>query len=157
MNVIFTVTISFAIGGACGFFFKEIIKPYWEHRLARRRGIEAVRITQKTQATASFRAAFAPALAAIDISKKVRTRKQLPSDIDVTLWNALLKQAVEIELFRPYVPEEAHTAYQEAWDKYVEEAGNYGFVATTFREDVDDPWKVFEELIHGILQFAHEK
>jgi hypothetical protein len=38
----------------------------------------------------------------------------------------------------------------------IEEAGNHGFVATTFRTDVDDPWKIFEDLIHDILHFADE-
>jgi len=150
------IIISFSIGSACGFFFKEVIKPYIEHRLARRRGIEAINTTQQRQAVASFRAAFAPTIAVIDISKKVRTRNQLPSDIDNALWSALLKQAIEIELFRPYIPKQTLATYQEAWDKYIEEAGNYGFETTTFRTDIDNPWKVFEDLIHNILQFADE-
>lgn len=154
IKIVIYIIASFSIGSIVGFFYRDIIKPYIEHRLARHRGIEAIRITQKMQVIASFRAAFAPTLAVIDVSKKVRTRNQLPSDIDTALWNALLKQATEIELLRPYISKQTRTAYQEAWDKYIEEAGNYGFETTTFRTDVDNPCKIFEDLIHDILQFA---
>ena len=146
-------TITFSLGAIIGWIIREIVSD----RLARDRSIETIRITQKMQAIASFRAAFAPTLAVIDVSKKVRTRGKLPSDIDSALWAALLNQATEIELFRPYIPPKKQAAYQEAWDKYIEEAGNYGLEATTFRTDIDDPWKVFEDLIHDILHFAKEK
>jgi ABC-type thiamine transport system substrate-binding protein len=146
------IIISTIIGGAIGIF--GIYFGYW---LTRSDSREIIRITEFNKARASFRSAFAPTLAVIDISKKVRTRNQLPTDIDTALWGALLKQATEIELFRPYVAKKTQDTYQEAWDKYLEEAGNYGFEATTFRTDIDNPWKVFEDLIHNILQFAKEK
>lgn len=149
--------IIFISGSAVGGIIVYIFKTFIEHELASYRGIKTIRITQKMQAIASFRAAFAPTLAVIDVSKKVRTRNQLPSDIDNALWNALLKQATEIELFRPYIPKEKQVAYQKAWDKYIEEAGNYGFEATTFRTDIDDPCKIFEDLIHEILQFTDKE
>jgi ABC-type thiamine transport system substrate-binding protein len=132
-----------------------LIRTFIENRLAIDRIKTNIEITQKTQAIASFRAAFAPTLAVIDVSKKVRTRNPLPSDIDTALLNALLKQAIEIELFRPYIPPKKQVVYQKAWDKYIEEAGNYGFEPTAFRTDIDDdPRKVFEDLIHNILRFA---
>jgi hypothetical protein len=108
----------------------------------------------------NLRAAFAPSLAVIYLAKKHRNYpgdEVPPFNVDSFLKESLLSQAAAIEVFRPHVPKSEMAAYQEAWEKYRYEVWNYGFETTTFRSDIDDPWKVFEDLLHGILQFATPK
>lgn len=124
------------------------------HYLTKSRNTDEREIAERLKAAASFRAAFAPTLAVVKLSKKHRSTTEPLHYVDSTIRGAVLRQAAEIELFRLHVPKCSSNAYQEAWDNYLEEAWNYGWLATTFRTDVDDPWKVFEDLIHDILRFA---
>ena len=124
------------------------------HYLAKARAAEERQISEQAKAAASFRAAFAPTLAAIDFSKKHRNSDAPPLDVDEALKKAFFQQATEFELFRPYVPKNKQKDYQKKWDEYYEEVWNYGFVATTFNTDIEDPWKVYKDLIHGLLQFT---
>lgn len=146
------ILFSGAIGGVLGYLLKSQI----DHRLAIARIYETARVTEFNKAVASIRAAFAPSLAFIYLAKKHGSTHEVP-DVDAFLKNALPELAAAIEIFRPFVPKSESTVYQEAWEKYRYEVWNYGFDATTFREDIDDPEKVFEDLIHNILQFAEPK
>ena len=139
------------IGGFLGYFLRLFI----EHRLAITRIKENIRITEFNKAAAKFRSAFAPALAFIYLAKKHGSTKEIP-DVNKFLREALLCHASAIEDFRIFVPKSKGTIYQEIWEKYRYEVWNYGFETTTFRTDINDPWKVFEDLIHNILQFADE-
>lgn len=140
------------IGGFLGYFLRIFI----EHRLAIDRIKKNIKITEYTRATAKFRAAFAPALAFIYLAKKHGSTHETP-DVNKFLREALLCHASAIEEFRIFIPEGKRTTYQEAWEKYRYEVWNYGFEATTFRTDVGDPWRVFEDLIHKILLFTEVK
>jgi len=151
-----TFLVGSVFGGVITYFFKALYENY----LALSRSIEVIRITETNKGAAEIRSAFAPALATIYLAKKHRHYpgdEVPPFDVDKFLKEALLGQAAAIEVFRPYIPESKRTAYQAAWEKYRYEVWNYGFEATTFRTDIDDPWKVFEDLIHDILQFAEVK
>ncbi len=153
-------TIIFLSGSATGGVIVYFFKSLYEHYLALSRSIEVLRITESNKAAADIRGAFAPALAILYLAKKHRNYSGdtvPPFDVDRSLKEALLTQASAIEVFRPDVSESKRTAYQEAWEKYRYEVFNYGFDTTTFRTDVDDAWKVFEDFIHAILQFAEIK
>lgn len=138
-----------SIGGVLGYLLKTQI----DHRLAISRIYETARVAEFNKAAASFRAAFAPSLAFIYLAKKHGSTHEVP-DVDAFLRKTLLELAAAIEVFRPFISNNRGVAYQEAWEKYRFEVWNYGFESTIFRSDVDDPWKVFEDLIHDILQFA---
>jgi hypothetical protein len=143
-------------GGVVIYFFRALYENY----LALSRSIEVLRITERNKAAADIRAAFAPALATIYLAQKHRHYpgdEVPPFDVDRFLKETLLNQAAAIEIFRSHVPETNGTAYQETWEKYRYEVWNYGFDTTTFRTDVENPWKVFEDLIHDILRFAEFK
>lgn len=108
----------------------------------------------------NLRAEFAPSLAVLYLAKNHSNYPAdtvPPFDVDSSLKEALLKQAAAIEVFRPHVPKSKRPEYQEAWEKYRYEVWNYGFASTEFRSDIDNPWKVFEDLIHNILQFSEQK
>jgi hypothetical protein len=138
-----------SIGGILGYLLKTQI----DHRLAITRIHETIRVTEIAKAIASFRAAFAPSLAFIYLAKNHGSTHEAP-DVDGFLRNTLPELAAAVELFRPFVPKRNSTAYQEAWERYRYEVWNYGFDATTLRADVDNPWKVFEDLVNNILLSA---
>ena len=153
-------TIIFLSGGVTGGLIVYFFKALYEHYLALSRSIEVLRITESNKAAADIRGAFAPALAILYLAKKHRNYSGdtvPPFDVDRSLKEALLTQASAIEVFRPHVPEGQRTEYQEAWEKYRYEVFNYGFDTTTFRTDIDNAWKIYEDLIHCILQFAEIK
>ncbi|MFZ3138360.1 MAG: hypothetical protein WA126_13335 [Thermodesulfovibrionales bacterium] len=152
--------VIFLSGGVTGGVIVYFFKALYEHYLALSRSIEVLRITESNKAAADIRGAFAPTLAILYLAKKHRNYSGdtvPPFDVDRSLKEALLTQASAIEIFRPHVSEDKRTAYQEAWEKYRYEVFNYGFDTTTFRTDVDDAWKVYEDHIHKILQFAEIK
>ena len=118
--------------------------------------IDLMKRQEFNKAVASFRSAFAPALAFIYLTKKHGSTHEVP-DVDKFLKDALLQHAAALEVFRIFIPESKRTAYQEAWEKYRYEVWNYGFGANSLRQDIDDPYGIYENLIHDILQFAKEK
>jgi len=147
------------IGGLLGAWIGGIISRKASREAvesSNQNAIDIMRGQERIKNIASIRAAFAPALSFIYLAKKHGSTHEVP-DVDKFLKDSLLSQAATIEKFRPFVAEGDRTAYQEAWEKYRYEVWNYGFEATTLRTDVDDPWKVFEDLIHNILQFSDDK
>jgi hypothetical protein len=125
-----------------------------------RAGTNLMKQQEFNKAITSIHAAFAPALAVIYLSRKhnhIQIDIAPPFDVDKFLKEALLGQASAIEVFRPHVPKSKRPEYQEAWEKYRYEVWDYGFLSTEFRSDVDDPGKIYEDLIHGVLQFAEMK
>lgn len=141
-----------ALGGILGYFSRLFI----EHRLEIDRIKKSIQITEFSKAAANFRAAFAPALSFIYLAKKHGSTHEVPN-VDKFLRDSILPQAAVIEVFRIFVPEGNRTAYQEAWEKYRYEVWNYGFDANSLRQDIDDPYVIYENLIHSILQFAKDK
>lgn len=137
------------IGGVLGYLLKTQI----DHRLAIARIYKTARVTEFNKAVASIRASFAPALAMIYLAKHHGSTHEVPN-VDAFLKKALPELAAAIEIFRAFISKDERTAYQNAWEKFRYEVWNYGFDATTLREDNDDPYEVFESLINGILQFA---
>ena len=152
MAEIVQIIFATSTGGILGYLFKTQI----EHRLAIARINENIRITEYNKATGQLRAAFALTLASIYLAKKHGKAEGSPPDVDKILRDAIPSHAAAVEMFRVFVPQSKRTPYQEAWEKYRYEVSNYGFDATTFREDVADPWKVFDDLIHNILLFADD-
>jgi len=109
------------------------------------------------RAVAGFHAAFAPALAQIDLSKRHGRSDVSPApDVEKFRSASLLEQATAIETFRVFVPESQKTKYQEAWENYRSEVA-FGFVTNSLREDIDDPHAMYDNLIHNILAFAKSK
>ena len=108
---------------------------------------------EKNMAIADFRAHFATALAHLYLTKKHGSRHEKP-EIDEILKGLIPNQSIAIEKFRPFVTPSSGTAYQEAWEKYRYEAWNYGFDANSLRQDISDPYMIYEKLIQNILQFA---
>jgi hypothetical protein len=144
----------FLFSGIIGGVFGYLLKTQIDHRLAIARIYETARITEFNKASASIRAAFAPALATIYLAKNHGSTHEVP-DVDAFLRKTLPDLAAAIEVFRPFVAKGNRAKYQEAWEKYRYDVWNYGFDATTLREDIDDdPHKIFENLIQDILQFA---
>jgi hypothetical protein len=135
-------------GGVLGYFIRIFI----DHRLAIGRLKENIRITETNKASSALRAAFAPALAFIYLAKKHGSTHEVP-DVDKFLKGALLSQAAEIEIFRPFVPKSDRTEYQEEWEKYRYEVWNYGFDANSMNDEVN-PHNVYREKIHNILNYA---
>jgi hypothetical protein len=148
------------VGGVIlGAILAGTIAYYYSKKLVlqtHRNAIEAIQITEHNKSVASFRAAFAPTLAKIYLVKKHGSSHEVPN-IDKFLKDSLLVHATAIEEFRVIVPKSERTAYQEAWEKYRYEVWNYGFDANSMRTDIDNPYDIFEVLIHNILQFAKEK
>lgn len=137
-------------GGILGY----LIRTQIEHRLALSRIIKGIEITNYNNSVASFRAAFAPALALIYLTKKQRRIDvtKLP-DVEQFLGDAMLAYATAVELFRAHVPDNKKEKYQEAWEAFRDEVA-FGFVTTSMREDISDPHGMYEKLIHDILAFA---
>jgi len=136
------------------------IAYYYSRKLVlqtHRNAIETIQISEHNKSVASFRAAFAPALAFLYLAKKQKTPSEGITEIDKFLRDSISGHATAIEEFRFFVPKSERTAYQQAWEKYRYEVCNYGFDAENFRTDVDKPYETFENLIHNILQFAKEK
>jgi hypothetical protein len=159
-KIMIDYVITFLSGGIFGGVVIYFFKARYEHYLALSRSIEVIRIQETGKSAAEIRSAFAPALATLYLAKKRRnylTDEVPPFNADIYIKEALSGQAAAIEIFRPHVPESKRIAYQEAWEKYRYEVWNYGFEAESLRTDVDDPWKIFEDLIHSILQFANDE
>jgi hypothetical protein len=147
------------IGGLLGAWIGGIISRKASREAvesSNQNAIDIMRGQERIQNVASLCAAFAPTLSFIYLAKKHGSTHEIP-DVDKFIRDSLLNQATAIELFRPFVSESDSDTYQEAWEKYRYEVWNYGFDTTTFRTDVDDPWKVFEDLIHNILHFINDK
>jgi surfactin synthase thioesterase subunit len=68
-------------------------------------------------ASYQLRAAFAPSLVIIR-----RAQRNLTTDIDAELVNAIPLLAAAIEQYRFFVPTSKRSAYQQAWDDYQEGA-----------------------------------
>lgn len=158
VGVIATVVAGFG-GAALGSYFTYLsgIKLVQKTHA---NDVALTRVQEFNTAVASFHAAFAPALAFLYLAKKHRIPSDKgisPSDVDKFLRDAILNHAAAIEQFRPHISKSEGVAYQEAWEKYRYEACNYGFDTTCLRTDIDDPYIMFEDLIHNILQFAKEK
>jgi len=56
------VIISFSIGSIVGFFFKEIVRPFWDHKLARSRNVEAAQVSNFIGKYNAFHESFVPAM-----------------------------------------------------------------------------------------------
>lgn len=137
-------------GGILGY----LIRIQIEHRLALSRIIKGIEITNYNNSVASFRAAFAPALALIYLTKKQRRIdvSTLPN-IEKFLGDALLTYATAVELFRVHVSDNKKEKYQAAWETFRDEVA-FGFDTTSLRGDISDPHGMYEKLIHDILAFA---
>lgn len=145
--------VTFSVGGVLGYLLRAVI----DHRLARSRTIEAMQIADLNKAALDFHAAFAPAVAQINLAKKHSRFDVSPAlDLEKVLGDSLIEQATVIEKFRDFVPESQKTKYQEAWENYRIEVA-FGFDTTRMREDIDDPYAMYEYLIHDILAFAKKK
>jgi hypothetical protein len=101
-NAIVSVA-SIALGGAVGFLSARKISD--RNALA--------------TASAKLRAAFAPALAKIDLHKRHGSAHDQP-DVTGFFNSAVLDHAVAIEEFRVFVPTCKNAAYQEAWEQYLQ-------------------------------------
>lgn len=114
---------------------------------------KTMRITEHNKSVAALRAAFAPALAFIYMTKKHGSTHEIP-DVDKFLKDSLLCHAADIEIFRPNVPESERTEYQKAWDDYYETVKAETFVSAFIGED---PFVYLETKIKAILQHAKEQ
>jgi hypothetical protein len=116
--------------------------------------IDLMKRQEFNKAVASFRSAFAPALAILYLRKMHRANLDSP-DVDGFLFKAILDHAAAIEEFRIFVPEGKRTAYQKAWEDYRKIAGDkdHGVFVTKFITKVD-PYDFIAQKIHDILIFA---
>lgn len=77
-------------------------------------------------------------------------------NVEKFLSDSLSEQATVIEKFRIFVPESSRAEYQKAWEDYRSEVA-FGFDTNSFREDIDDPYAMYENLIHAIIAFGKHR
>ena len=135
------------LGGFLGYFIRLFI----EHRLAIDRIKENIRITEFNKAAAEFRGAFAPAIAKFPLLST-------SNDIDKMLRDELIPQSVAIEKFRPFVPPNKKSAYQEAWESYHQSHKRVGVSSVYFLDyamgDEKIRFDLFKSRINEILKFT---
>ena len=145
--------VTFSAGGVLGY----LIRAFIDHRLARSRTIEAMHIADLNKAVLAFHDAFAPVVAQINLAKKHSRFDVSPApNLEKVLGDSLIEQATVIEKFRIFVPESKRAEYQKAWEEYRSEVA-FGFDTTRMREDIADPYAMYENLIHELLAFATTK
>ena len=108
-----TPLVGVALGGAIGF-------------------LSARRISERTvrmAAAARLRAAFAPALAQIEMHRLHGSTHDQP-DVDGFFKTALLEHAAAIEEFRPFVSAAKQSSFDKSWNRYVR----------SVRDQVPDSW-----------------
>lgn len=129
INGIFTLA-GVVTGGIIGYF------------IARAMSVRTVKI----EAGAKLRASFAPEIAEMRLF--ARGQK---INVEQLLNSAFHRHATAIEEFSPYLCEEQKKKYYEAWRNYCEVAGSIRFFDYYMG---DEPYKLFFERIHAILQFT---
>lgn len=82
----------------------------------------------KTTATAKLRAAFAPALAELALSRSHKSTHEAP-DVDGFLRTALPGHTAAVEEYRFFVSPNLWSPYERAWEEYREAAIGGVFVA----------------------------
>ena len=133
-------------GPVAYFFSKRLITQ------SHKNTIETISISEFNKASSSIRAAFAPALSFIYLAKNHGSTHEVP-DVDKFLKASLMDQATAIENFKHFVTEADRTEYQQTWEKYRYEVWNYDFDSNALNSEVDE-FKVYESMVHKILQFA---
>lgn len=130
---------SIGLGGVIGFFSARKISD----RNAR------------ATASAKLRAAFAPALAKIDLHKRHGSTHDQP-DVTGFFKSAALDHAASIEEFRVFVPACKNTSYQKAWDQYFQSVRDQQIDAwdTEKTQEGDHEWHIVVRKINAILDFA---
>jgi len=105
----------------------------------------------RANANAKLRAAFAPALAQLDLGRRHGSTHNCP-DFDEYFEANLPSHAAAIEEFRVFVAPGKGKAYQKAWTDYYKSA-KAGKLVAEFT-DGNDPWSVIEGKIKIILEFT---
>lgn len=113
-------------------------------------------------ASAKFRATFAPTLAMIYLARHHGTHDR-PDD-DKFIKDNLLLHASALEEFRPFVPAGKRAEYQQAWEEYRQAAREDIYMRTaeewavTEEEDRDVAHgEIIEKRIHKIIKYAEVK
>ena len=130
-----------AVGGLVGFLS------------ARRISVRNVRAV----AAAKFRATFAPALATFTASAMRSTAEPNRPDISSYLGEHFIEHASAVEEFRPFVHKKERTAYQRAWDQYLElEPVRWGGSAEYMAKGLspEAPSKLVQARIEAVLRFG---
>ena len=137
-NAIVSVA-SIGLGGVVGFFSARKISD---------RNSRAI-------ACAKLRAAFAPALAIIDLHKRHSSTHEQP-DVTGFFNSAIPKHAEAIEEFRVFVSACKNDSYQEAWGQYFESVTNQLIDAwdTEKTKEGDHEWHIVVSKVNAILDFA---
>jgi hypothetical protein len=142
--------ITFSFGSVVGFIVSELIKD----RLARTRGIEAIRIVEFNKAAAAFRSMF------VDDKYSIRQAIEDPSSDDQGLflmWKLHKKDTiVAFEkakiMFEPYIDSADLKGFNDSWINYIEWMRHY-------QGDYDNKEKTHEMLKHldRLLTHANPK
>ena len=105
-------------------------------------------------ACSKLRAAFAPALAQIELGRQHNSTHEAP-DVDGFLRNELLANASAVEEFRPFVNcKKNRKGYQKAWSEYCEVVKGGLFVAAYDGEEGSHA--AIQKKIHAILAYAED-
>ena len=113
------------------------------------------RRNEKVIATAKLRAAFAPALAEIEIDRHFKGTHDRP-DVEAALKTAFPAHAAAVEEFRPYVLAVKQQSYQLAWERYRRSVQDHIVDAwdTAITLTGEHEWHVVAKNIHALLGHA---
>ncbi len=107
--------ITFSFGGIVGFIVSELIKD----RLARIRGLEAIRIVEFNKSAAEFRASFIDLIHILRNAKPMKTGDECFSTIrqfrTIEVNNAHEKAKIR---FEPFIDKPDLPGFNAAWDDY---------------------------------------
>lgn len=109
----------------------------------------------RATASAKLRAAFAPALAKIDLHKRHGSTHDQP-DVTGFFKSAVLDHAAAIEEFRVFVPVCKNASYQEVWEEYFQSVHEQQYDSWNAEKtkEGDHEWHIVVSKINAILDFA---
>lgn len=148
MPITIESTITFTLGGVVGFIVSELIKD----RLARIRGIEAIRIVEFNKGAAEFRSAFVDIIHSINKRGSQRgndewyffLRELHTDEVDIRIEKAKI-------LFEPYLTASELDGFNTAWKNYIEWPSHLA------DKNNDDPQPDFLGHIYSLLEYAKPK
>ena len=111
----------------------------------------------KRIAATKLRAAFANALATIEVAARHDEMDPNRPKVSVVLRDAFVAHAAAVEEYRPFVSANSRRAYEQAWQQYRDLAYDREELGAVFLAGIansDAPLTLIRSRIHVVLSFA---
>jgi hypothetical protein len=141
--------VTFSLGGIVGFVVSELIKD----RLARIRGIEAIRIVEFNKAAAEFRAAFVDYIYTLRHTKSMTEHDEGWFNMRGIHTDTVERDHEKAKIrFEPFINKSDQAGFDAAWEKYRQWPEHF-----TKQDDKTDRKDAVLKYLYSLLEYANPK